>query len=58
MDLSVTSEYRVKAPKNIQKLSIGNGVMAEVAYQKQVVDYSVEFDTINYNHLVSLKNEV
>jgi hypothetical protein len=44
MDLSDTSEYTVKDPKNINSFIIGNGIMAEIAYQKQIIDYAVETD--------------
>lgn len=45
MDLKETREYTLKAPKDIESFAIGNGVMAEVSYQKQIVDYSIEDDT-------------
>ena len=53
-DLSDTLEFTVKAPKNINELTIGNGIMAEVSYQKQVIDYAVETDK-NYPDLIALK---
>jgi hypothetical protein len=55
MDLSETLEYTVKSPKNINSFTIGNGVMAEIAYQKQIIDYAVETDK-QYPQLVQLKN--
>lgn len=55
MDLSDTLEYTVKAPKNINSFTIGNGVMVEIAYQKQIIDYAVETDK-QYPQLIELKN--
>lgn len=57
MDLSDTLEFTVKAPQNIQTFTIGNGIMAEVSYQKQMIDYAVETDMIHYPDLVALKGE-
>ena len=54
-DLLEISEFTIKNPKNINEFTIGNGIMAEVAYQKQIIDYAIETDK-NYPNLIALKN--
>lgn len=54
-DLLETSEFTIKNPKNINEFVIGNGIMAEVAYQKQIIDYAIETDK-NYPNLIALKD--
>lgn len=58
IDLAESKEFVIKNPKQITSFTIGNGIMAEVSYQKQVVDYSIETDDDNYSALVEQKDEV
>lgn len=58
MDLTETYEYTIKAPKDIKQLTTGNGVMVEIGYQKQIIEYSVESDNMNYEELIKSKNNV
>lgn len=56
MDLIDTKEFTIKNPKDISTFTIGNGIMAEISYQKQIVDYAVENDRTNYPLLVQYKD--
>ena len=56
MDLKETQEFTIKNPKDITTFIIDNGIMAEVSYQKQVVDYAVESDE-NYPLLIQYKED-
>ena len=55
MDLTETLEYTIKRPKDIHSLTCGNGVYLEVGYQKQTVDFSIEYDSRTYPKLNELK---
>ena len=56
MDLIDTKEFTIKNPKDISIFTIGNGIMAEISYQKQIVDYAVENDRTNHPLLVQYKD--
>lgn len=58
MDLSDTSEYTIKNPQNIKSIISGNGIMVEMSYQKQTIEYSVESNERTYPDLVKKKIEV
>lgn len=55
IDLAEIYSYDLEKPENIKSFSIGSGVMAEISFQKQIVDYAVEFDKQNYPTLVEYK---
>lgn len=57
MDLKETYEYSIKNPKDITTLVTGNGVILELSYQKQTLDYNVETNG-KYPKLTQLRQEM
>lgn len=51
------NEQTFKNPKDIEQISCGNGVYLEVGYQKQTIDYAVEYDYRTYPELADLKQQ-
>lgn len=42
IDLTEIYEFKTKQLEDLSNLKIGNGVMLEIAFQKQIIEYSVE----------------
>lgn len=57
MDLTETYEYTIKNPKDITTLVSGNGVIVELSYQIQILDYNVETNG-KYPELTEKRNDV
>ena len=55
IDLTEGHEYVVKNPKDITSLTSTLGTMIEIGYQKQTIDYAVEYDYKTYQQLANLK---
>ena len=55
MDLSKTKEFEVKDLEYLSSFSIGNGVIAEIVYRQQTIDYIYETQD---SAIISLKDEV
>lgn len=56
VDLTETYEFKTKKLEDLTNLEIKNGVVLEVSYQRQVVEYSVENNKEKYPEIIELKN--
>lgn len=57
MDLTEIYMFTINDLQDLQSLKIGNGVMLEVSYQKQSIEYSVESSN-KYENITEWKKEV
>lgn len=57
IDLTETYDFNAKKLENLKNLQIKNGVILEVSFQRQIVEYSVENNKEKYPEVVKLKEE-
>ena len=51
IDLEKTYNYTVRHPQNINKITLGNGAICEIVYQRQILSQNFEeFTEFNENH--------
>lgn len=55
VDLAEIKEYSIKKPEDIKSFKLGSGVIAEISYHKQIIEFSVESDSKKYLDLVNSK---
>ena len=58
IDLKEIKNYVIKLPKNITSIKTGSGVMVEISYQKQIIDYEIEKTIKEKNELNELLNSI
>ena len=58
IELKDTGYYELISPENLTTIISGNGIILEMAYQKQIIDYIIEDDYINYKALATAKQAV
>lgn len=58
MDLTETYVFATTQLQEIESLKMGNGLMLEISYQKQVVEYAVENNSNKYPKVTENKEQV
>lgn len=58
VDLTETYELKLKNLEDLTSLYAGNGIVLEIAYQRQKVEYSVESNKNKYPKIIELKDEL
>ena len=58
IELKDTGYYELMSPENLTTIISGNGIILEITYQKQIIDYIIEDDYINYKALATAKQAV
>lgn len=58
VDLTETYEFKTKKLEDLTNLEIKNGVVLEISYQRQIVEYSVENNKEKYPEIIDLRNQL
>lgn len=58
VDLTETYEFKTKNLEDLKNLQIKNGVILEVSFQRQIVEYSVENTKEKYPEILELKDKL
>lgn len=58
IELKDTGYYELMSPENLTTIISGNGIILEMTYQKQIIDYVIEDDYITYKALATTKQAV
>lgn len=58
VELGDTGYYELMSPENLTTVMSGNGIILEMTYQKQIIDYVIEDDYMAYKALATAKQAV